>query len=295
MVSAGAANKKAFGIDRADQSRGPTWSAPTSSGSPARTSPSARRSRRTTSGRRASTARRSSSRIRASRRSRAPAICSCRSSPAATRRSSPACCNLMIEHDWLDHDIHRRDTPSASSRSPSTASEWTPARTAEVTGVPERGAPPGGRVVGHGEDELPLARPRHRASLERRAERARHDQPRARVRPDRQAEVRLRHDHRPGQRPGRPRARPEVRPASRAGATSATPSIARYIAGVWGIDERDLPGPGVDAYEMFRKIDAGEIKGLLSICFNPMVSLPDNTFVTRCSRSSSSSSRSTSS
>jgi assimilatory nitrate reductase catalytic subunit len=31
----------------------------------------------------------------------------------------------------------------------------------------------------------------------------------------------------------------------------------------------------------FRKIDAGEIKGLLSICFNPKVSLPDNTFITR--------------
>jgi assimilatory nitrate reductase catalytic subunit len=59
------------------------------------------------------------------------------------------------------------------------------------------------------------------------------------------------------------------------------PDHRRYIAGVWGIDERDLPGPGVDAYEMFRKIDAGEIKGLLSICFNPKVSLPDNTFVTR--------------
>jgi assimilatory nitrate reductase catalytic subunit len=33
---------------------------------------------------------------------------------------------------------------------------------------------------------------------------------------------------------------------------------------------------------LFRKIDAGEIKGLLSICFNPKVSLPDNTFITRC-------------
>ena len=43
-----------------------------------------------------------------------------------------------------------------------------------------------------------------------------------------------------------------------------------------------MPGPGVDAYEMFRKIDAGEIKGLISICFNPKVSLPDNAFVTRC-------------
>lgn len=62
----------------------------------------------------------------------------------------------------------------------------------------------------------------------------------------------------------------------------ANPEHRRYIAGVWNIDEADLPGPGVDAYEMFRKIDAGEIKGLISICFNPKVSLPDNSFVTRC-------------
>jgi assimilatory nitrate reductase catalytic subunit len=32
---------------------------------------------------------------------------------------------------------------------------------------------------------------------------------------------------------------------------------------------------------MFRKIDQGEIKGLLSMCFNPVVSLPDNAFVRR--------------
>ena len=60
------------------------------------------------------------------------------------------------------------------------------------------------------------------------------------------------------------------------------PEHRRYVSGVWGIDERELPGPGVDAYEMFRKIDAGEITGLISICFNPKVSLPDNSFVTRC-------------
>ena len=38
---------------------------------------------------------------------------------------------------------------------------------------------------------------------------------------------------------------------------------------------------GVDAYEIFRKIEQGEIRGLLSICFNPLVSLPDNNFVRR--------------
>jgi len=61
----------------------------------------------------------------------------------------------------------------------------------------------------------------------------------------------------------------------------SNPEHRAHIASVWDIAEPDLPGPGVDAYELFRKIDAGEIKGLVSICFNPKVSLPDNQFVTR--------------
>jgi assimilatory nitrate reductase catalytic subunit len=60
------------------------------------------------------------------------------------------------------------------------------------------------------------------------------------------------------------------------------PDHRKYIAGVWGIEESAMPGPGVDAYEMFRKIDAGEIKGLVAICFNPKVSLPDSGFIQRC-------------
>ena len=59
----------------------------------------------------------------------------------------------------------------------------------------------------------------------------------------------------------------------------ANPEHRAYVAGVWGMDPADLPQPGVDAYEIIRKIDRGEIKGLLSICFNPVVSLPDNNFV----------------
>ena len=91
MVSAGAGNKKAFGIDRAANpwsdilGADVIWSA-------APTSPNARPSPRTMSGRPASRAPRSSSWIRASRRSRGPAICSCRSSRDATRRSSTASC-----------------------------------------------------------------------------------------------------------------------------------------------------------------------------------------------------------
>jgi assimilatory nitrate reductase catalytic subunit len=47
------------------------------------------------------------------------------------------------------------------------------------------------------------------------------------------------------------------------------------------MDPNDLPQPGIDAYEIFRQIDRGEIHGLLSVCFNPVVSLPDNNFIRR--------------
>jgi assimilatory nitrate reductase catalytic subunit len=59
------------------------------------------------------------------------------------------------------------------------------------------------------------------------------------------------------------------------------PEHRAYIAKTWGMSPDDLPGKGVDAYEIFRKIDRGEIRGLLSICFNPKVSLPDNNFIER--------------
>jgi assimilatory nitrate reductase catalytic subunit len=57
------------------------------------------------------------------------------------------------------------------------------------------------------------------------------------------------------------------------------PDHRAHVAAVWGMDPADLPQPGVDAYEIFRKIERGEIKGLLSLCFNPVVSLPDNNYV----------------
>jgi assimilatory nitrate reductase catalytic subunit len=57
------------------------------------------------------------------------------------------------------------------------------------------------------------------------------------------------------------------------------PGHRAYVAGVWGVDPKELPEAGVDAYEIIRKIDRKEIRGLLSISFNPVVSLPDNNFV----------------
>jgi assimilatory nitrate reductase catalytic subunit len=63
------------------------------------------------------------------------------------------------------------------------------------------------------------------------------------------------------------------------GQRSLTDTAARqHVAGVWGISPDDLPGPGYTAVEIMNAIHSGEIKGLLSICFNPLVSLPDANF-----------------
>lgn len=52
----------------------------------------------------------------------------------------------------------------------------------------------------------------------------------------------------------------------------------KYIAEVWGIPEEEMPGKGHTAQEIMNMIDAGEIKALISICFNPVISLPDSNF-----------------
>ena len=56
------------------------------------------------------------------------------------------------------------------------------------------------------------------------------------------------------------------------------PAARAHVAGVWGIPPEALPQPGYSAVEIMNAIHSGEIKGLLSMCFNPMVSLPDANF-----------------
>lgn len=56
------------------------------------------------------------------------------------------------------------------------------------------------------------------------------------------------------------------------------PEHRKYIAGVWGIEESEMPGKGSTAQELMNMIHGGEIKVLISICFNPAVSLPDSNF-----------------
>ena len=56
------------------------------------------------------------------------------------------------------------------------------------------------------------------------------------------------------------------------------PEARRHVAKVWGIAPEEIPQAGYSAVEIMEAIHRGEIKALLSICFNPLVSLPDSGF-----------------
>ena len=187
---------------------------------------------------------------------------------------------IMIERDWIDRtfiDAHTSgfDTVAEYCR------EWTLARTAEVTGVPLRSLLQAAEWWGTASSSFML----HARGIEHHSNgvqntlgainlvlaSGRIGQPHSgygTIVGQANGQGGREHGQKCDQLPGwRDISNPEHR---------------AYIAKVWDINEADLPGPGVDAYEMFRKIDRGEIKGLIAICFNPKVSLPDNAFVTRC-------------
>ena len=50
----------------------------------------------------------------------------------------------------------------------------------------------------------------------------------------------------------------------------------KYIAQYWGVSESDIPQEGLTACEIINAIETGEIKALISISFNPLVSIPDS-------------------
>ena len=53
------------------------------------------------------------------------------------------------------------------------------------------------------------------------------------------------------------------------------PEHRRFIADFWRIAESELPRTGLSSCEIFDAIEAGKIRGLLTISFNPLVSIPD--------------------
>jgi assimilatory nitrate reductase catalytic subunit len=185
--------------------------------------------------------------------------------------------HLMIEKDWLDHAFVAQHTVGFDAVAAHVA-PWTPSRTAEVTGISERAIRKAAELWGSAKSSFLL----HARGIEHHSHgvqnclgainivlaSGRIGRPGcgyATITGQGNGQGGREHGQKCDQLPG---ARDVANPEHRA-----------QVAKVWGIAPEDLPGPGVDAYEIFRKIDRGEVRGLLSICFNPMVSLPDSSFV----------------
>ncbi len=187
--------------------------------------------------------------------------------------------HLMIENDWLDHDFISNSTVGFEQVAEH-VKEWTPARTAQTTGISEKVIRQAAEWWGTAQSSFLM----HARGIEHHSHGVqnvlgainlvlasgrigREGCGYATITGQGNGQGGREHGQKCDQLPG---ARDISNPEHRA-----------YVAQVWGISPDEMPGPGVDAYEMFRKIDRGEIKGLLSLCFNPVVSLPDSTFIRR--------------
>jgi assimilatory nitrate reductase catalytic subunit len=187
--------------------------------------------------------------------------------------------NLMIEQNWLDHDFIEQHTVGFEAVADHVKA-WTPQRTAEVTGIAERAIRQAAEWWGTAKTSFLM----HARGLEHHTHgvqnvlgainlvlaSGRIGRPGcgySTITGQGNGQGGREHGQKADQLPG--------------GRDLANPEHRAYIAQVWGMDPAELPPPGVDAYELFRKMETGEIRGLLSICFNPLVSLPDNAFIER--------------
>ncbi len=185
--------------------------------------------------------------------------------------------HLMIEHDWLDHAFINAHTTGFEAAAEH-VQQWTPARTAQVTGIAESAIRQAAEWWGTARTSFLM----HARGIEHHSHGVqnvlgainmvlasgrigRENCGYATITGQGNGQGGREHGQKCDQLPG---ARDLSNPDHRA-----------FVAGIWGMDAEELPQPGVDAYEIFRQIDRGEIRGLLSICFNPLVSLPDNNYV----------------
>jgi assimilatory nitrate reductase catalytic subunit len=184
---------------------------------------------------------------------------------------------LMIDNDWLDHDFIDQHTIGFEAVAEE-VSAWTPRRTAEVTGIAETSIHRAAEWWGTAKTSFLM----HARGIEHHSGGVKNVLGAINIvlasgrigRPNcgygtitgqANGQGGREHGQKCDQLPG--------------GRDLGNPEHRAYVASVWGMEPEDLPQPGVDAYEIVRKIDQGAIKGLLSVCFNPVVSLPDNNFV----------------
>ncbi|MDZ7676115.1 MAG: molybdopterin oxidoreductase family protein [Acidimicrobiales bacterium] len=184
--------------------------------------------------------------------------------------------HVIIERDWLDHDFIEHHTEGFEAAAEAVA-DHTPEWAAQVTGVPAERIEQAAELWGTSRTGMLL----HARGLEHQSKgvenvwacinlglaTGKYGKPGCGVSTitgQGNGQGGREHGHKCDQLPGnRDITNPEHR---------------EYIASVWGCDVDEIPGKGLTAQEIVEAIHRGEIKGLLSICFNPLVSLPDTQY-----------------
>ncbi len=184
--------------------------------------------------------------------------------------------HVLIARDWLDHDFIAQHTDGFEAAAEAVR-EYTPAWGARVTGVPGKRIEQAAELWGTSKTGMLL----HARGIEHHTKgvenvlscinlglaTGKFGKPGCGVSTitgQGNGQGGREHGHKCDQLPGN---RDITNPEHRA-----------YIASVWGCPVDAIPGKGKTAQEIVNAIHDGEIKGLLSICFNPAVSLPDTTF-----------------
>ena len=185
--------------------------------------------------------------------------------------------HLLILNNWLDHDFIARHT-TGFEQVAEHVHAWTPRRTAEVTGIAERSIRQAAEWWGTAKSSFLM----HARGIEHHTHGVqnclgainlvlasgrigREGCGYATITGQGNGQGGREHGQKCDQLPG--------------GRDIENEEHRAHVAGVWGVKPDDLPGRGVDAYEIFRKVERGEVRGLLSICFNPLVSLPDRDYI----------------
>jgi assimilatory nitrate reductase catalytic subunit len=185
--------------------------------------------------------------------------------------------HLMIEKDWLDHDFIARHTVGFD-RVAEHVREWTPRRTAEVTGIAERAIRQAAEWWGTADSSFLL----HARGIEHHTHGVqnclgainivlasgrigREGCGYATITGQGNGQGGREHGQKCDQLPG--------------GRDIENAEHRAHVARVWGVSPEELPRGGVDVYELFRKVERGEVRGILSICFNPAVSLPNAGYI----------------
>lgn len=181
--------------------------------------------------------------------------------------------HVLIAHDWIDHDFIAAHTAGFEAVR-ETVARYTPQHTAAVCGVPAAAIVRAAELWAAAENSLLL----HARGIEHHSKgvenvlscinlvlaTGRIGRPGCgygTITGQGNGQGGREHGQRCNQLPG--------------GRDIDNPSHRREIARVWQFNEADLPRAGLTAVEIMDAIHAGTIKGLLSLSFNPLVSLPD--------------------